>query len=347
MRTDISTKELKALYFDKQLSIPEIEVRLGCTKGLVKYRFQKANLKLRTVKEAMNVAIAHGRRMQSGEDSPHWGAGSKVNDDLQRQIAELYRQGLSIDSVGKQLGLKLCTIWYWVRRLGIRRDKSELNKMRAAKSHPQSISVRAKISQSHKGLRPGPETCVKLSESHRGKTPSLETRQKMSQARQKFLSSKAERDKIAENMKRLWSNSDYKAQRVRAVLKGLFKRPTKPEKRAIDIIDKNNLPYKYTGDGSVVIAGLSPDFTNCNGAKKLIEIFGVTFHDPNISFRKQMPLSQQETYRKAIYASLGFDCLVLWDDEMGRLSDEDIADTIKKFTKSRHKPTAQLYLKED
>lgn len=335
MRTDISTEELKALYFDKQLSIPEIEVRLGCTKGLVKYRFQKANLKLRTVKEAMNVAIAHGRRIQSGEGSPHWGAGSKVNDDLQRQIAELYRQGLSIDSVGKQLGLKPCTIWYWVRRLGIRRDKSELNKMRAAKSHPQSISVRAKISQSHKGLHPGPETRVKLSESQRGKTASLETRQKMSQARIKFLSSKAQRDKIAEDMKRIWSDPDHKAKRVRAVLKGVFKRPTKPEQRVIDIIDKNNLPYKYTGEGSIIIAGLNPDFINCNGAKKLIEIFGVTFHDANTSFRKQIPLSQQEPYRKAIFASFGFDCLVLWDNEIDKLSDQEIADRIKKFTKSR------------
>lgn len=105
-----------------------------------------------------------------------------------------------------------------------------------------------------------------------------------------------------------------------------------------------HLDYRYAGDGSVILGSLNPDFINVNGKKKIIEIFGRVFHDPNVSFKKEVPLGQQELYRKAIYASFGFDCLILWDDEMENLSDEEIAGKIRSFTKSRRKGTAQLDL---
>lgn len=139
-------------------------------------------------------------------------------------------------------------------------------------------------------------------------------------------------------------NKETREKQIQNTLIALSRRPTKPEKRICDIITAFNLPYKYTGDGTLLIGYLNPDYTNCNGAKKVIEVFGCFFHDPKVS-RKPIPLRAQEPYRKAIYASLGFDCLVLWDDEMEKFSDEEIADRIKTFTKSRHKPTAQLALK--
>jgi len=141
-----------------------------------------------------------------------------------------------------------------------------------------------------------------------------------------------------------WQNPIVREQRLKGILQTLQRRPTEPEARVIKIITEYNLPYKYTGDGTLIVAGLNPDFANCNGAKKLLEIFGFAFHDPHRTFISRLSLTRQEPYRKAIYASLGFDCLVLWDDEMEKLSDEEIAEIIKKFTKSRHKPTAQLKL---
>lgn len=139
-------------------------------------------------------------------------------------------------------------------------------------------------------------------------------------------------------------NNDEKLSKRR--LAALQKKPTKPEARIINILNKFGISeYKYVGDGAVKLAGLYPDFINVNGAKKIIEVFGRVYHDPTKSYGRMLRPSSQEPYRKAIYASLGFDCLVLWDDEMEKLSDEEIADIIRDFTKSKHKPTAQLSLK--
>ncbi len=68
---------------------------------------------------------------------------------------------------------------------------------------------------------------------------------------------------------------------LRHVLKGLIKRPTSLEKQMIDIIKRNNLPYKYTGNGSFLIGFKNPDFININGEKKLIEVGNVFHHQGN------------------------------------------------------------------
>ena len=80
-RKDILTEELARLYFEEECSIPVIEKRLNCTKQLIQNRFRKAGLKFRSVKEAMDLAIKHGRRIQSGEGSPNWGNGRCITAD--------------------------------------------------------------------------------------------------------------------------------------------------------------------------------------------------------------------------------------------------------------------------
>lgn len=142
-----------------------------------------------------------------------------------------------------------------------------------------------------------------------------------------------------------WKDPQVRERRIKGVLKALNRRPTRLEARLIDILERNKLPYHYTGDGSLIIAGINPDFANCNGAKKVIEIFGIVFHDPDKTFLPQIPLTQQEEYRKAIYASFGFDCLILWDVELNKLSDEEVTQRINTFTKARRKPSPQLELK--
>jgi len=39
------------------------------------------------------------------------------------------------------------------------------------------------------------------------------------------------------------------------------------------VIDKNNLPYKFTGNGSFFIERKNPDFVNTNGEKKALEVY--------------------------------------------------------------------------
>lgn len=91
---------------------------------------------------------------------------------------------------------------------------------------------------------------------------------------------------------------------------------TKPERTMIEIIEKNNLPFKYTGNGTKLIGNLNPDFTHSEGDRKVIEIFGRAFHDPEIAFAP-VPYNRQEEGRIKIMKNEGYNCLVLWDDEVG------------------------------
>lgn len=112
------------------------------------------------------------------------------------------------------------------------------------------------------------------------------------------------------------------------------KKPTKPEQRITDVINNYNFPYKYVGNGEIIINGLNPDFINCNGQKKLIEVFGRAFHDPEKAF---IPLKncKKEYERKKIFSELGYDCLIIWDDEINKLSDDEIAKQINIFNEGK------------
>lgn len=67
--------------------------------------------------------------------------------------------------------------------------------------------------------------------------------------------------------------------------------------------------WKYTGSGEMVIGGRIPDFTNINGQKKLIELFGTLYHDCD------GPRSEEGTIEH--YKEYGYECLVIWADDWG------------------------------
>lgn len=90
------------------------------------------------------------------------------------------------------------------------------------------------------------------------------------------------------------------------------------------------MPYRYVGDGKVVIEGLCPDFIGNNGIKRIIEVFGDVFHNPDKSF-KEVPYHLTEEGRKKFFAEHGFDTLILWVSEMNKMSNSEIAQAIIKF----------------
>ena len=136
-------------------------------------------------------------------------------------------------------------------------------------------------------------------------------------------------------MKKLWENVEFRKRMIKALLKGNLKKPTKPEQRLINVIKKFNLPFKYVGDGKVLIYGLCPDFIECNGRKIVIEVFGDYWHKE----KKNINWYQTEWGRKAIYSQLGYKCIIFWESELvnrynGKmLSDEEILNKIKSFLK--------------
>ena len=116
--------------------------------------------------------------------------------------------------------------------------------------------------------------------------------------------------------------SDLNRQKM---LESLLKRPTTPEKIIIDLINKNNLPFKYVGNGSFIISGLNPDFIERNGRKLIIEVFGDYWH------RKGATKFRQTEYgRRIIFRKCGYKILILWENEIYDNKNK-ILDRIKNF----------------
>jgi very-short-patch-repair endonuclease len=82
------------------------------------------------------------------------------------------------------------------------------------------------------------------------------------------------------------------------------RRPTTPEKKAMEIIEELGLPWRYVGDGQVWIAGKNPDFIH-KDEKVVLEVFGRYWHAP-----EELP------ERTKLFASVGWKMLVLWEDEV-------------------------------
>lgn len=82
--------------------------------------------------------------------------------------------------------------------------------------------------------------------------------------------------------------------------------------------------WEYTGDGKVVLHGLIPDFTNKNGRKAVIELFGDYWHTKRIRSWKDTELGKIMAYK-----ALGFECLVIWEKELK--DEERVVSKISNF----------------
>ena len=170
-----------------------------------------------------------------------------------------------------------------------------------------------------------------------GKHHSEETRRKISQAVKKVWENldyrKRAQEKSREATLKLWQDPNYREKVILATIRANSQRPTAPEKQVLDAIEQYHLPYKYTGDGSFIIHGICPDFTNTNNQKIVIEVFGNYFHSPEVLGNEWR---RTELGRIMVYNSFGFRCLILWEESIQSASPEEIAQQIRKFGR-RHK----------
>ncbi len=202
-----------------------------------------------------------------------------------------------------------------------------------SKSHKENISkVMKKLWQNqsyskhmravHKGQIPASA----------GKTPSLETRIKISKSLsgrkrpdlskkmkllwKKGIFTKERNDKIGKASKKLWKDPAFREKTIRAMLKAVAIRPTTPEKMLIGLLKEKKLMYNYVGDGSFIISGKCPDFVNCNGQKKIIEVFGTYWHGKQKTGRTK---EQEEKFRINHFKKVGWKTLIIWENEFENL----------------------------
>ena len=102
---------------------------------------------------------------------------------------------------------------------------------------------------------------------------------------------------------------------LKSILSQIHSKPNGAERILIDFL--RGFPFKYVGDGSLIIDGLNPDFINIDGKKQIIELFGHGFHDSRHKLKKgKIPLRQTEEGRKDAFRQFGFDTLIIWDTEL-------------------------------
>lgn len=121
-------------------------------------------------------------------------------------------------------------------------------------------------------------------------------------------------------IKELWKNNEeYRENNIHATLKALLKRPTSLETNVIDIIQRNNLPYKYVGDGSFLIGFKNPDFINTNGEKICVEVQYPYFKEKMYQSRERY-----EKLRAKYFSSWGWKTIFLWGNRKLELSEQQI-----------------------
>jgi G:T-mismatch repair DNA endonuclease (very short patch repair protein) len=107
-------------------------------------------------------------------------------------------------------------------------------------------------------------------------------------------------------------------------IKALLLKPTVPEQHFIEICEKLNLPFKYTGDGSFFIGRYNPDFIESNGNHIAIEIFGDYWHSPKIARSRKKKAYYSEEGRRKLFSSFGWKCIILWEGEIMSRNAEEI-----------------------
>jgi len=87
-----------------------------------------------------------------------------------------------------------------------------------------------------------------------------------------------------------------------------IRKPTSIEKQFIELVRKNNLPYRYVGNGDFWIGNMNPDFIHSDKKKReVVELFGDYWH------RNHKPED-----RIARFAKSNFKCTVIWEREFKR-----------------------------
>ncbi len=105
--------------------------------------------------------------------------------------------------------------------------------------------------------------------------------------------------------------------------RGMFcQTPNGIETALIALLEKNGLPFKYTGNGEVWFGNRNPDFINTDGRKQAIELFGTYWH----------PVFDVAN-RTEHYKQYGIDCLVIWEDELA--NPPRLIQKIKRFANAR------------
>ncbi len=260
-------------------------------------------------------------------------------DDI--KIRSLYwDQGLSLMKIAKIVGKTNSTVLHFMRRHEIpTRSRYESNMRRKLKIKRNCLICKKEMHLLESIIKKGMGKycsikCKSLSQN--GKTPwnkgkpwSEDVKKKMRENHCDVsgpnhpLYGKGHSDesklKMSKSGKAIWKDPEKR----KNMLSSLMRRPTRPEVRFLEIVDKNMIPLRYTGDGTFWVSHLNPDFIPINNQQKVaVEIFGEYWHSPlrNMNTRLSAILSNREKE----FHKHRWKMIVFWDTEVLSEKGEEI-----------------------
>jgi len=183
------------------------------------------------------------------------------------------------------------------------------------KGHTTSEERRRKISETLTGRKVSEEARNNIAKAHIGMKRSREACQRMSEVRMGIKLSEETKKRMSEAKRRDFQDPSY-CLRMKSAW-GM--KPTRPEILLLGILEELYPgEWKYTGDFSFIVNGKNPDFVNCNGQKKVIELFGDYWHK-----------GDDPQDRVDIFAPSGYKTLVIWERELKDMA--AVASRLKQF----------------
>ncbi len=297
----LTKEELEYLYWKEETNTPEIAETIGVSKTSVLNWMREYDIPRRSQSESLSLTLKKlwqepkYRATMMGYLREYWSRSDERSENAK-------------------------TLW---KNPEFRSKMSQIQK--DIWKRPKHI---AKMSKVRKRMWQNPEYRNKRIEEGKKRWQNPKFREKMVVAYKKAWESPERRENMRQSSRELWKTPEYREKVVRNVIRAIHNRPTKPEKKLIDIIQQYNLPFNYVGDGALIVGTLNPDFIHNNGKKKIIEVFGRVFHDPEKSFF-EVSWKRQYWGRMAYYSQLGYDCLFLWDDDLN--DEQEIAEKVRGF----------------
>jgi len=210
---------------------------------------------------------------------------------------------MSASEIAVLCGAHKHTIWKTLKKYKIPRRSS--TEHRIGKKWPLEIRHKMSLSAIERSQRPEYKERQRIS--HLGIKHSEETKKKLSlimKGREcpwsKGIPRPDEvRAKVSSSLKHRYEDKEFKEKAIKAIMRNRAYLPAPDEKRIIALCEKYKLPFKYVGDGKIVIEGKIPDFIHTKNKKLLIEIY-------------KGPVRSYEQKRIDIFSPLGFKILFLY-----------------------------------
>lgn len=344
--TYIDDETIKEQYINKNKSIQDIASMAGVSYTAIYHRVVRLDILKKEVptkrepfdfEKQKNTTNASTRAFLKRLELKEEEIGVPVKDFIEEKY---WDESMSPKEIGILLDMPVSTIVTWMRQLGIKmRSRSESLKLYISK-HPDAHqhttntfkdeAIREKASEANRKLRQG-KTVEEIYGVDEGKRlRKLYSEQRKGELNPIYGTKRPQHvcDALSKAHKGKKQSPEHRLLRLRKSFAKMRMAPNKLELRILNIIEESSLPFKFVGDGSMIIHGFAPDFISTDGSMKIIEVFGDYWHgekNPDLTYVRT------EDGRKKVFADLGYDMLVLWESKINSSTDEQLHNEITSF----------------